>query len=240
MKIKEIYDILNQIAPFESQEKWDNSGVLIGNMQSEFERIYLSLDLDSELIDEVLPNSLIITHHPLIFRGLKNISLDTYPSGIVAKMITKNITLISMHTNYDKFVLNEYFAKDILGFDIVKKDDFLIYCDVDFKFSELVNFVKQKLDVEQIKTTFVKQDIKNIAICTGSGMDLLSMVKADVFLTGDIKYHQALEAKENGINLIDINHYESERYFGASLMKYLQNIKIKVIITNSKNPFVYC
>ncbi|AQW87416.1 putative protein (NIF3 domain) [Campylobacter pinnipediorum subsp. caledonicus] len=240
MKIKEIYDILNQIAPFESQEKWDNSGVLIGNMQSEFERIYLSLDLDSELIDEVLPNSLIITHHPLIFRGLKNISLDTYPSGIIAKMITKNITLISMHTNYDKFVLNEYFAKDILGFDIVKKDDFLIYCDVDFKFSELVNFVKQKLDVEQIKTTFVKQDIKNIAICTGSGMDLLSMVKADVFLTGDIKYHQALEAKENGINLIDINHYESERYFGASLMKYLQNIKIKVIITNSKNPFVYC
>ncbi|AQW80875.1 Nif3-like dinuclear metal center hexameric protein [Campylobacter pinnipediorum] len=240
MKIKEIYDILNQIAPFESQEKWDNSGVLIGNMQSEFERIYLSLDLDSELIDEVLPNSLIITHHPLIFRGLKNISLDAYPSSIIAKMITKNITLISMHTNYDKFVLNEYFTKDILGFDIVKKDDFLIYCDVDFKFSELVDFVKQKLDIKQIKTTFVKQDIKNVAICTGSGMDLLSMVKADVFLTGDIKYHQALEAKENGINLIDINHYESERYFGASLMKYLQNIKIKVIITNSKNPFVYC
>ncbi|WP_069636497.1 Nif3-like dinuclear metal center hexameric protein [Campylobacter pinnipediorum] len=240
MKIKEIYDILNQIAPFESQEKWDNSGVLIGNMQSEFERIYLSLDLDSELIDEVLSNSLIITHHPLIFRELKNISLDAYPSSIIAKMITKNITLISMHTNYDKFVLNEYFTKDILGFDIVKKDDFLIYCDVDFKFSELVDFVKQKLDIKQIKTTFVKQDIKNVAICTGSGMDLLSMVKADVFLTGDIKYHQALEAKENGINLIDINHYESERYFGASLMKYLQNIKIKVIITNSKNPFVYC
>ena len=65
------------------------------------------------------------------------------------------------------------------------------------------------------------------------------LVRADVFLTGDIKYHQALEAAHNNLNLIDIGHFESERYFGKSLAKYLQNLAIPTIISNSKNPFSY-
>ena len=60
-----------------------------------------------------------------------------------------------------------------------------------------------------------------------------------MFLTGDIKYHQALEAAHNNLNLIDIGHFESERYFGESLAKYLQNLAIPTIISNSKNPFSY-
>ena len=87
---------------------------------------------------------------------------------------------------------------------------------------------------------YAKDEISKICICTGSGADLMQDVKADAFLTGDLKYHQALYAKENGLNLIDINHYESERYFSDFLAKYLQNLKIEVIISNSKNPFTYC
>lgn len=240
MKISEIYKILDEIAPFCSQESWDNSGLLVGSFDNEFERVYLSLDIDTELINNTHPNSLIISHHPLIFKGLKKIDTKNYPNNIIVKMLSKNISLISMHTNYDKYVLNDYFVSDILGLEISSKDGFLAYCDTDFKFNELINLVKDRLNLKDIRVVRASDQANRIAICTGSGGDLIDMVKADVFLTGDLKYHQALLAKENGLNLIDINHYESERCFGLSLAKYLQNFKIEVIITNSKNPFTYC
>ena len=83
MKIAEIYKNLDEICPFASQESWDNSGLQVGSFDSEFERIYLSLDLDSELLQNVLPNSLIITHHPLIFKGLKSLDYSLYPSSLI-------------------------------------------------------------------------------------------------------------------------------------------------------------
>ena len=230
MKIAEIYKNLDEICPFASQEPWDNSGLQVGSFDSEFERIYLSLDLDSELLQNVLPNSLIITHHPLIFKGLKSLDYSLYPSSLIREMMIKNISLISLHTNADLAFLNEKFVTQVLGLEISSKEGFLIYADVKTKFSELCKFVKEKLGLE----------ISKICICTGSGADLMQDVKADAFLTGDLKYHQALYAKENGLNLIDINHYESERYFSDFLAKYLQNLKIEVIISNSKNPFTYC
>lgn len=239
MKISQIYSLLDEIAPFSSQEIWDNSGIQIGNMQTEFERIYLSLDIDSEILDEILPNSLIITHHPLIFKGLKSLNLNAYPSSLIAKLISRNISLISVHTNYDKALLNDYFVTQILGFEIARKDDFLAYCNVDMKFDELAQLVKEKMQFKQICCVKAKDEIKTIAVCTGSGMDLAENLQADTFLTGDIKYHQALQAKENRLGLIDIGHYESERYFGLSLIKYLQNFKIEVIICDFKNPFTH-
>ena len=152
----------------------------------------------------------------------------------------KNISLISLHTNADLAFLNEKFVMQVLGLEISSKEGFLIYSDVKMKFIELCKFVKEKLRIENLRVVHAKDEISKICICTGSGGDLIQDVKADVFLTGDLKYHQALYAKENGLNLIDINHYESERYFGDFLAKYLQNLKIEVTIRNSKNPFTYC
>ncbi|MDO5045143.1 Nif3-like dinuclear metal center hexameric protein [Campylobacter sp.] len=245
MKIAEIYKFLNELSPFETQEGWDNSGLIIGSPHDEVSQIYLSLDIDFELLNEVKPNSLIITHHPLIFKGLKSINSSLYPSSLITRMIKKDISLISLHTNYDLSHLNEYVASEILGFKEYKKDEFLLYADVDFSFDELCEFVKEKFYLKTIRVaraqeTSSSDKIRRIALCTGSGGDLISKVKADVFISGDFKYHQALEARINGLNLIDIGHFETERYFGASLAKYLQNFPIATIITNSKNPFTYC
>ena len=106
MKIGEIYKILDEISPFASQEEWDNSGLLVGSFEAGAERVYLSLDVDDELLDKAQPNSLIITHHPLIFKGLKSLNLNKYPSSLIAKMMAKNLSLIAMHTNYDLSHLN--------------------------------------------------------------------------------------------------------------------------------------
>ncbi|CAD7288608.1 GTP cyclohydrolase 1 type 2 [Campylobacter majalis] len=239
IKIGEIYKFLDEIAPFDTQEAWDNSGLLIGSFDDEIERIYLALDIDSEFLQNAMPNSLIIAHHPLIFKGLKSLDFTRYPSNLINLMIKKNISLIAAHTNYDKAVLNEYFVSEVLGLKITQKDEFLAYTDIDMSFDELVKFVKAKMNLEILRCVRAKERVKRIAVCTGSGGDMINLVKADAFLTGDLKYHQALEAKENLLNLIDIGHYESEAYFGASLAKYLQNFKIEVIISNSKNPFTY-
>ena len=244
MKIGEIYKILDEISPFASQEEWDNSGLLVGSFEASVQRVCLSLDVDDELLDEVQPNSLIITHHPLIFKGLKSLNLDKYPSSLIAKMMVKNLSLIAMHTNYDLSHLNEYVLSEILGFMPKERDGFVLYADVNLSFDELCERVKTKLNLSHLRVCKGRKfdrntQVKRLAFCTGSGGDLIGEVKADVFLTGDLKYHQALEASHNNLKLIDIGHYESERYFGESLAKYLQILPIPTIISNSKNPFSY-
>lgn len=240
MKLAEIYAFLDTLSPFETQANWDNSGLLLGSLDDEIQKIYIALDCDEELIANADENALFITHHPLIFSPLRDLANTTYPQALIKTMIRKNQSLIALHTNYDLSHLNAYFTEQILGFKITQKDEFLIYTDIDMSFDELCVQLKHKLGVQTLKTSFTgKKQIKRLAICTGSGGDLIEKVRADCFLSGDFKYHQALAALENGLNLIDIGHYESESCFANSLAKHLQNLPIKVIISVSKNPFQY-
>ena len=243
MKVQEIYDVLNEISPFELQEKWDNSGLLVGSFEDDINNIYISIDLDEKLIQNAERNSLIITHHPLIFSGLKRVNFDTYSTKLLKELIKKDISLISMHTNIDKTHLNKYVAEEILGFKVENSKEFISYCDVTMSFDELVKYVSSKLNLKTTNAVRCNDFIKKIAIITGSGMSLIDEIKADCFLTGDIKYHDAMEAKARGLSLIDIRHYESERYFSTLLegllSEYLKKNKLKAIITASKNPFEF-
>ena len=243
MKLQEIYNVLNEISPFELQEKWDNSGLLVGSFEDEIEKIYISMDLDLELAKEMEPNSLVITHHPLIFSGIKRVNFDTYATKILKELIKKDISLISMHTNIDKTHLNKYVVEKVLGFEIKNSLEFISTCEVNMSFNELVKHVSKKLNLKTLKAVNCKNFIKDVAIITGSGMSLIDEIKADCFLTGDIKYHDAMEAKARGLSLIDIRHYESERYFNTLLegvlSEYLKKNKLKAIITASQNPFEF-
>ncbi|MFA9373925.1 MAG: Nif3-like dinuclear metal center hexameric protein [Poseidonibacter sp.] len=243
MKVQNIYDVLNKISPFDIQEKWDNAGLLVGSFDDEIEKLYISLDLDAELIDTMDSNSLVITHHPLIFSPLRKVNFDTYSTKLLKKLIQKNISLISMHTNIDKTHLNKYVAEEVLGLEIINTDEFISYANVNMNFNDLVKNISKKLNLKTTKAVKCNEFIKTVAIVTGAGMSLLDEVKADCFLTGDIKYHDAMEAKARGISLIDIRHYESERYFSflieGLLSEYLNKNEFKAIITASKNPFEF-
>ncbi|OCL84457.1 Nif3-like dinuclear metal center hexameric protein [Arcobacter porcinus] len=243
MQIKDIYEYLNTLSPFELQEKWDNSGLLVGNMEDNFENLYLSMDLDLELVETLKPNSLVITHHPLIFSGLKRVNYNTYSTKIVRELIKKDISLISMHTNIDKTHLNRFVIERILDFKVDNQNEFIANCSVDFSFDDLLKHLNKKLNLKNIKYVKTKEEIKRIAICTGSAMSLIDEVDADCFLTGDIKYHDAMEAKARGISLIDIRHYESENAFSLLLEEllkdYLKKNQFKAIILASKNPFEF-
>jgi len=243
MKLREIYQYLDELSPFELQEKWDNSGLLVGNLEDEFHKVYISLDLDLEMIKEIENGSLIITHHPLIFSPLKRINNISYSEKILKQLIKKDIALISMHTNIDKTHLNAYVGTQILGLEFEQNDEFIQVAKIDMSFEELQQLVKKKLNLEVLKLVNGAKQIKSVALTTGSGMSLLSNIDADCFLTGDIKYHEAMEAKARNISLIDIGHYESEIYFAPLLMglleSYLKKNKITAIISTSQNPFRY-
>ena len=243
MKIREIYNYLDSISPFELQEKWDNSGLLVGNVEDEVKQVYISIDLDEQMVMACEENSLIITHHPLIFSPLRSVNFDSYATKLLKLLIQKNIALICMHTNIDKSHLNRYVAKDILGLDIIESEDYVVYANVNKTFDDFCKAIKQRLGLEYTKTVKCHEHIQTVALVTGAGMSMIGEIKADCFLTGDIKYHDAMEAKSRGISLIDIRHYESEQHFSPLLLglveEYLKKNELKAIISASKNPFEY-
>ncbi len=239
MKITEIYAYLDKLSPFELQEKWDNSGLIVGSMHQEVSQIALSIDVDEKLIDTLEENTLLITHHPLIFSGLKQLAFENYPANLLQKMVQKNIANIAMHTNFDQTHLNAYVATEVLGFEIVKKEGFVAYFEVDEAYEVFAKKIASSLNLECIKGVQAHSRVKNIALTTGSGCSLMRNIEADCFLTGDIKYHDAMEAKSINMSLIDIGHFESEHYFAQILEKHLKILGLKVIIASSENPFTY-
>lgn len=239
MTLKTILKYLDAISPFELQESWDNSGLIVGSLDQEISTVLLSIDIDQALIDEAPQDSLLIVHHPLIFQGLKQLDFNSYPANYIKQLMAKNISVVALHTNFDKTHLNRYVLEDVLGFSMTQKSDYIAYVDIDMSFETLLEHISSTLHMPTVKYTATSKPLKRLAFCTGSGASMLAHIDADVFLTGDIKYHDAMHAKALNMGTIDIGHFESERYFGEVLQKQLKDLPICVIISSSKNPFTY-
>ncbi len=237
MKLQEIYDHLDRISPFELQEKWDNSGLIVGDMAREVSQIVLSLDIDEHMIDEADEGTLFIVHHPLIFSGLTQLDFGKYPSNLLEKMILKRHSCIAMHTNFDKTHLNRYVFENVLGFETEQQDEFVCVAKGEWKYKEILDLIRAKLNLPTLKVIGKKETINSVALTTGSGASLIDEVDADCFLTGDIKYHDAMKAISEDLMMIDIGHYESECFFAEILQKDLKILGILAIIMKSKNPF---
>ncbi|NEW61012.1 Nif3-like dinuclear metal center hexameric protein [Sulfurovum sp. bin170] len=237
MKIEEIYNQLNEISSFELQEKWDNSGLLVGEMNREFEQIVIALDIDREMLEYAKEDTLFIVHHPLIFSGLKQLDFSVYPSNLLEIMIQKRLSLIAMHTNFDKTHLNSYVFEKVLGFKKEFQDEFICRTTGNWTKDELLNLLKTKLNLETLRVVSPKNRINSIALTTGAGASLMDEVNADCFLTGDIKYHDAMKAMSQNLMMVDIGHYESEKFFVDVLMDELKNLGHLGIISQSQNPF---
>ncbi len=237
MILQEIYDFLNELSPFELQEKWDNSGMLIGEMSREIEQLVLSLDIDEALLEESDVGVLFIVHHPLIFGGLTALDFSKYPAKLIEIMIRKKQSLIAMHTNFDLTHLNRYVFEKILGFKVTQQDAFFCTTKGEWKREELLSHIQDRLGLPVMKVVAPKEEIRSITLTTGAGASLMDSVESDCFLTGDIKYHDAMKAKVQNLMLVEIGHYESEQFFADVLAEELKVLPLLAIITNSKNPF---
>lgn len=237
MFLQDIYTHLDKISPFELQEKWDNSGLIVGDLRREVSQIVLSLDIDESMIDEAKEGTLFVVHHPLIFGKLTQLDFAKYPSNLMEKMIIKKQSCIAMHTNFDQTHLNTYVFTKILGFTLESQSAFVCTTQGEWNYQALLSLIKEKLDLPTLRVVGKKENITSIALCTGAGASLIDEVEADCFLTGDIKYHDAMKAMSEDLMMIDIGHYESEKFFAEILLDELKVLPILAIIANSKNPF---
>jgi len=237
MKLQEIYDFLNTVSPFELQEKWDNSGLIVGDMVREVSQIVVALDIDTDMIENTKENTLFVVHHPLIFGNLTQLDFAKYPSNLIEKMILKKQSLIAMHTNFDQTHLNRYVFEKVLGFKLESQNAFLCTAKGKWNYKELLVLIKEKLDLPTLKVIGKKENITSIALTTGAGASLIDEVEADCFLTGDIKYHDAMKAMSEDLMMVDIGHYESEKFFAEIMLDELKVLPLLAIISNSKNPF---
>lgn len=174
ISLGEVYEILDRISPFSLQESWDNSGINLGHSSQKITQIFLALEADLQIAQNLPPNSLLITHHPLIFSPLKSFDPTDYPAKILQILIQKNCTLIAMHTNFDKTHLNEYFAKEILGFDSPSlcSDNLSRFCALPpTPIASLAQRVKSSLSLKSLTYSAPNEDflVSQVYFVCGSG-----------------------------------------------------------------------
>jgi len=239
MKLEEIYAYLDRISPFELQEKWDNSGMIVGEMHREVSQIVVALDIDEAMIETAKEGSLFVVHHPLIFSGITQLDFAKYPSNLLEKMVLKKQSMIALHTNFDQTHLNRYVFEKVLGFTVSSEKPFVCMTEGEWNYHALLAHLKERLALPTLKVVGKKEQISSIAMTTGAGASLIDEITADCFLTGDIKYHDAMKAMSENLMMVEIGHYESERFFAQILLNELKGLDILAIIANSKNPFLF-
>lgn len=245
IKCEEIMKYMKDIAPEYLAEPWDNVGLLVGDKNSNVEKILVSLDATNDVINEAIEigANLIITHHPLSISHMKKVTSDIL-GGRIYKLIKNNIGVYSAHTNFDVAFggTNDILAETlgIKNIEILepsyeslenKKKSYGIgrigTLENEISLSDYAEIVKSKLNISAINVVGdISKKIKKVAVCAGSGCDYLEMAikkGADLYICGDVKYHKAKEAEESGICWIDATHYASEIISIPVLIKYLQN-----------------
>ena len=240
---------LERFAPLPLQESWDNAGLQVGLTETEVSGALLCLDVNERIVDEAKAKgcNLIVSHHPLLFRGLKTISDLNDVQRTVMSAIQKGIAVISMHTNMDnaKGGVN-YRIAEKLGLQNVKflapaGSDAEAGSGVVGEFAEpqaaddFIIAVKKAFGVEcAMCNELLRRPIKRVALCGGAGDFLL-------FITGEMHYHQYF-GYEQTIQICVIGHYQSEQYtaeiFDEIIKKECPGVKTFIAETNT-NPILY-
>ncbi len=239
--VKDIYDFIDSIAPFSTQAEWDNSGLLVGDENTEVSKILFALDVTSNVIEQAKTcgANLIVTHHPIIFKPISNVLNDS----LIYKLISNNISIICVHTNYDKAIdgVNDILCKTICPMNFEKiENSFLnvVTFDNTYTCDDFVKYLKKFLS-GAIRYNGINKNINKVAVCSGSGSDYLVLAKelgCDALLTGDASHHAFLDANEIGIVLVAAGHFETENIAIQPLMNKIENkfaVTCEIAVQNS-------
>ena len=247
---------LERFAPLPLQESWDNAGLQLGLTEAEVSGALLCLDVNEAIIDEAISKgcNLIVSHHPLLFRGLKQISGADYVQRCVIKAIKHDIVIVSMHTNMDNaqngvnWKIAERLGATVLNGSAVENEK------TPLVLAELLHPMDARAFIELVKKQFgvqcaqcnalLERPVKKVAICGGAGDFLLPDAisqGADAFITGEMHYHQYF-GYEQQIQICVIGHYQSEQFTSEIFREIIQNecpgVKTFIAETNT-NPIVY-
>ena len=257
MKCSEIIEILEQLSPVRFACDWDNVGLMVGNPDANIKTILVTLDGDDAAIDKAIEtgSDLIITHHPLIFNPIKNVTSNDLTGRRIIKLIENNVSVYSMHTNFDVKGGMAQLAADIIGI----KDGEVLETVGEGEGLGRVGTFQELLTVrewaDKIKELFglpnicvfgdLDRVVSRVAISPGSGKDYVQYAiekRAQLLITGDINHHSGIDANAQGLEIIDAGHYGIEHIFIKFISEYLetkllsfQNVQGEKIVLNNSN-----
>lgn len=237
--VGDILNVMEIIAPAELAEEWDNVGLQVGSRQWPVTRLFTALDATPEVLQEMVrrKGNALVTHHPLIFRPLQVLDLDSSLGGMLQGFIRQQIAVIAAHTNLDSVQggVNDILAS-VLGVDnpaVLLPVDGHDHCGLGrvadlssaTTLGNLAVAVKSRMAIPHVRFVGDPQlAVHRVAICSGSGASLLEPFftsGAQVFITGDVRYHEARDVEARGLGVIDIGHYESEHIVIETLARQL-------------------
>ena len=258
MKLRELIKLLDGAFPFSLALSWDNSGLQVGDCEQEISSVAVALDPTFEVVSKALELgvSCLVTHHPLIFKPLRSVTSDTPVGQTVMALVEHNLSLVSLHTNLDVAPggLADYVAS-LLGLEV--EGPLLVDEERDLgrvglttnslDFREFLTLVRTALGGGNCRIVNPPRSgekrVWKVALCPGSGGDLVFQavaVGAQVYITGDLKYHQAVDASSLGLTVIDAGHYGTEMPAVALLCKTLRSLVgkgITVFEIETEDPF---
>lgn len=233
LTVRNVYDWLNEIAPFETAESYDNVGLLVGSMSAEVTRVLVALDVTPDVLDEAekLDVQLIVTHHPLMFRGTRRVLEDDYEGRLISRMIRARISMLAAHTNLDQSPLYSGSAvlTQSLGLQNLRQEGFMFVGDLPDAPVRADLLRKRIADCED---DFIYQYgpedamITTLGISGGAydeGFEQARAMGAQAYLTGEVRHHNALAASGTGFVLYQGGHYGTEGILVPVLAKALQN-----------------
>lgn len=235
--ITEIISLMRNFASEDMAEAWDNTGLLVGDEDLSVSNVIVALDCTEDCIAQAIQKKaeLIITHHPVIFKPVKKVNTSSATGRKIINLIKNGIAVYCSHTNLD---ITENGTNDTL-FNLLRLNDreTLIventtigragYTDKEYTLRDFTEFTAQTL--KSGTACFVGEEghiVNKIGLCTGAAsgakyMDAAAASGCDVYLTGDVSYHQAQYAAELGLNLVIAPHFSTEALITEILVRYL-------------------
>lgn len=246
VKVGQILELLDGIAPFDGAEEWDNVGLLAGSREAEVDCVLCALDLTPQVLDEAIRRGaqMIVTHHPILFRARRNLCSDDAEGRLLCDLVRSGIALAAMHTNYDNAHpgVNDALAKKIGLTDVVPGESGMCAGGV-----EEMTFAALKRRVEEALGGCVRaygdpnRRVRRVAVLGGAGEDYVGNaldMGADAYVTGEMAYHKGLSAVDEGLCVLEAGHAATENPAISVLAGGLQNaadvVQYKVCILCSE------
>lgn len=258
MRCDEIILKLEELSPLQFAADWDNVGLLAGRRDKKTERVCIALDATDEVIEEAVRSKadMLITHHPLIFKGMKRIDSEDFIGRRIMALLRNDISYYAMHTNFDVMGMADA-AADEMGLrerkvlTMTYEDEIATEgCGRLGKLPRLMTleecglFVRDRFHLSHVRIYGEPEAVmEDAALVPGAGADMIEdAVKegADVLITGDIKHHEGIDAVARGLCVIDAGHYGIEKLFVPYMKEYLEREvpEVTVIVPVQRAPFI--
>ena len=228
MTVSDIIRKTEELYPPHLAEEWDNVGLLVGDRDKEVRKVLIALDASDQAVERAVSEKadLILTHHPLIFKPLKRVTADDRIGRRILKMAAAGISYYAMHTNFDiagMAALNEgelglIGTAPLAVTGRTEEEDYgfgrIGHLKEAVTVRQYASYVKEVYDLPDVRIYGdPEKKISRVAVCSGSGRSFVGEALrngAEVYVTGDIDYHTAIDAVSDGLILLDAGHYGTE------------------------------